>query len=128
MIELDRKNIVVTRDGPIGAERRRAAIMHRIVATQLRERRPQVSSWYSLGSLTSIDIGARCSVSAWAIARSLPRCRYLARDSIGRDRAPAKPRKGSPGFAPPNSRNEVPLDRQAGGIHKLRLSMQAQKD
>src|SRR5947208_1848837 len=40
VIELDRKNIVVTRHRPIGPEWRGLAIMHGVVAAQLREEGP----------------------------------------------------------------------------------------
>ena len=40
MVELDREDVVVARHRPIGPERRRLAIMHGIVAAQLREQRP----------------------------------------------------------------------------------------
>ena len=40
VVELDRKNVVVARHRPIGTERRGLAIMHGIVAAQLRKQRP----------------------------------------------------------------------------------------
>src|SRR5437667_12381572 len=40
VIEFDGKDIVVARHRPIGTERRRLAVMHRVVAAQLRERSP----------------------------------------------------------------------------------------
>src|SRR6516225_3493160 len=40
MVKLDRKNVVVSSYRPIGSERRGLAIMHGIVAAQMRKQRP----------------------------------------------------------------------------------------
>src|SRR5712671_567099 len=40
VVELDRKNVVIARHRPVRPERRSLAIMHGVVATQLRKQRP----------------------------------------------------------------------------------------